>query len=284
MRKLLALITTAALVSFSGCASKSAAADSGAANAPVEKEVSAYLNGAVTDVATAKSALESVGFKVVGEYKIKKIGTSLVFTNDALTAAASKEGRGHAAVLRMLVDDANKQISITNPVYFGKAFLQDDYNHETASAALGALNKAFPGLKMSEDKWEFDGLGEYHFMMGMPYYQDQMVLAEGDTAALLEKAKSYKKGKLLVFEYKISETATLLGYELGKKTSKFVKKTGSDKAEILPYTILVENGKATAMAAKFYIAVSYPLLSMGEFMTIATIPGAVEKDLKKPFK
>lgn len=283
MRKLLALITTAALVSFSGCASKSAAADE-AGNAPVEKEVSAYLNGAATDVATAKSALESVGFKVVGEYKIKKIGTSLVFTNDALTAAASKEGRGHAAVLRMLVDDANKQTSITNPVYFGKAFLQDDYNHETASAALAALNKAFPGLKMSEDKWEFETLGEYHFMMGMPYYEDQMVLAEGDSAALLEKAKSYKKGKLLVFEYKISDTATLLGYELGRKTSKFVKKTGTDKAEILPYTVLVENGKATAMAAKFYIAVSYPLLSMGEFMTIATVPGAVEKDLKKPFK
>lgn len=283
MRKLLALITTAALVSFSGCASKSAAADE-ASNAPVEKEVSAYLNGAATDVATAKSALESVGFKVVGEYKIKKIGTSLVFTNDALTAAASKEGRGHAAVLRMLVDDANKQTSITNPIYFGKAFLQDDYNHETASAALAALNKAFPGLKMSEDKWEFETLGEYHFMMGMPYYEDQMVLAEGDSAALLEKAKSYKKGKLLVFEYKISDTATLLGYELGRKTSKFVKKTGTDKAEILPYTVLVENGKATAMAAKFYIAVSYPLLSMGEFMTIATVPGAVEKDLKKPFK
>lgn len=283
MKKLLALITTFALVSFSGCASKSAASDE-AANAPVEKEVSAYLIGGKTDVATAKSALETVGFSVIGEYKMKKIGTSIIFTNDALTAAASKEGRGHAAILRLLVDDANKKISITNPIYFGKAFLQDDYNHATASAALAALNKAFPGLTMSTDKWDFEGLGSYHFMMGMPYYEDPNVLAEGDSQELIAKAKAYKKGKLLVFEYKISDTATLLGYELGRKTSKFVKKIGSDKAEILPYTILVENGKATALAPKYYIAVSYPALSMGQFMTIATVPGAIDKDLKKPFK
>jgi len=282
MRNFLALITTAALVSFSGCASKSVAAD--ATNAPMEKEVSAYLVGAQTDVATAKGALETAGFTVISEYKIKKIGTSIVFTSDALTAAASKEGRGHAAILRLLVDDANKQVSITNPVYFGKAFLQDDFDYATASAALAAINKAFPGLKMSDDKWEFDGLSSYHFMMGMPYYEDPMDLGEGDNAALIAKAKSYKKGKFLVFEYKLSDTATLLGYELGRKTSKFVKKTGTNKAQILPYTILIENGKATALAPKFYIAVSYPLLSMGEFMTIATVPGAIEKDLKKPFK
>ncbi len=38
------------------------------------------------------------------------------------------------------------------------------------------------------------------------------------------------------------------------------------------------------MAPKFYLAVSYPQLSMGQFMRIATVPGAIERDLKKPFE
>jgi hypothetical protein len=48
--------------------------------------------------------------------------------------------------------------------------------------------------------------------------------------------------------------------------------------------VLVENGKATAMRADYYIAISYPLLDMGGFMGIMTVPGAVEKDLTKYFK
>jgi hypothetical protein len=38
------------------------------------------------------------------------------------------------------------------------------------------------------------------------------------------------------------------------------------------------------LSAKYFIAISYPLLTMSEFMTIATVPGAIENDLKKIFK
>jgi hypothetical protein len=38
------------------------------------------------------------------------------------------------------------------------------------------------------------------------------------------------------------------------------------------------------MDAKYYIALSYPLLTMTEFTTIATVPGAISKELAKPFK
>jgi len=36
--------------------------------------------------------------------------------------------------------------------------------------------------------------------------------------------------------------------------------------------------------AKYYIAISYPLLTMTEFMGIATVPDAVTKSLQKIFK
>lgn len=286
MRKVLVLIVSALLLSFSGCASKSAEAADSVPSAPAEKDVSAYLVGAYADAEAAQAKLKEAGFEVVAVYEVDNDGkyTSIVFTNDAMKAAADKADRGFAAVLRLLVNAEKQEISITNPVYFGKAFMQEEFNYQAALATEKSLSDAFGELKGSADKWEFEALPDYHFMMGMPYYKESVVLAEGDNSDLLEKAKTYKKGKNIVFELKIGEGRTLIGYELSSRTSKFVKKTGYQNSELLPYTVLIEDGKAKALAPKYYIAISYPLLTMGEFMTIATVPGAIEKELAKPFK
>jgi hypothetical protein len=75
-----------------------------------------------------------------------------------------------------------------------------------------------------------------------------------------------------------------MGYDLGRRTKKFVKKIGRENAAILPYCIAIENGQAEALNPKYYIALSYPLLDMGGFMDIAAVPGAIIKDLEKAFK
>ncbi|MGB5964885.1 MAG: hypothetical protein WBG65_05070 [Sulfurimonadaceae bacterium] len=286
MKKLLALVVAALVLSFSGCSSKEATASEGVATKPAEEKVSTYLVGAYVDADAAQAKLTEAGFEVVAAYKVDKKGeyTSIVFTNAAMKSAANKADRGFAAVLRLLVNNEKQEISITNPVYFGKAFMQDDFDYQAALAIEKSLSGVFGELKGSADKWAFDGLAGYHFMMGMPYYEESAVLAEGDNAELVEKAKVYKKGKNLIFELQLGEGRTLLGYELGARTSKFVKKIGYQNAQILPYTVLIEDGKAKMLAAKYYIAISYPQLTMGEFMTIASVPGAIEKDLAKPFK
>ncbi len=280
MKKLLTLIATVAVVIFSGCGASGPSAKSGLEGT----KVNAYLIGEHVDTKTATSKLEEAGFEIVASYESIKKGTTIVFTNDALKAEAAKPGRAFAAVLRLFVDDKEKMISFTNPVYFGKAFMQEEYNHSVFSAQLESINKAFPDLKPSADVWEFDGLADYHFMISMPYYKDVDLLAEGTNADLLAKAKDYKNGKELVFELKLSENSTLLGYELGRRTSRFVKKIGRANAAILPYCISIENNKAVALNAKYYIAISYPLLDMNGFMGIMTVPGAVTKDLESPFK
>ena len=286
MKKVLALIVAALVLSFSGCSSKEAEASDGVATKPAEAEVSTYLVGAYLDADAAAAKLTEAGFTVVTTYKVDKKGQyeTIVFTNDDMKAAADKTDRGFAAIGRLLVNNEKKEISITNPVYFGKAFMQDDFDYQAALAIEKKLQDAFGPLTPSADKWEYEGLATYHFMMGMPYYEENAVLAEGDNAELIEKAKSYKKGKNLIFELKIGEGRTLLGYALGRKTSKFVKKIGYQNAGVLPYTVLIEEGKAKTLAPKYYIAISYPQLTMGEFMTIASVPGAIEKDLAKPFK
>jgi hypothetical protein len=284
MRKILTLIASIAVLSFSGCSTSGTSPE---AKSGLEgTKVSTYLVGEYVDVATAKTQLESAGFEVIAEYASIKKGTTLVFTNAALKAEAAKPGRAYAAVLRLFVDDKEKMISFTNPVYFGKAFMQDDYNHAVFNGALESINTAFSGLKASSDELAYDDLAGYHFMVGMPYYDEPDTLGEASatTADAVAKAMAYKKGKAVIFELKLSETSTLLGYDLGKRTKKFVKKIGRANAAILPYCVSIENGQASALNAKYYIALSYPLLDMGGFMGIATVPGAIEKDLTKAFK
>ena len=282
MRKFLKIVATAAVVMFAGCASGPSV------NLPTTglegTEISTYLQGAHIDVKTAKSKLETAGFEIVTTYAPVKKGHTVIFTNAALKAEAAKPGRSHVAILRLFIDDKEKTISFNNPVYFGKAYMQDDYNHDVFNAQLQTIQKAFPGLKESVDKWKFDGLADYHFMIGMPYYDGQDVVGEGSNAELLAKADKYKKGKMKIFEMKLSETSTLLGYELGKRTSKFTKKIGRANAGLLPWTVAIENSQAKALSAKYHIALSYPLLDLGGFATIMTVPGAVVKDLEKVFK
>ena len=255
-----------------------------AVNPYAGKDINTYLVGAHMSVKDAEAKLKAAGFEIVANYKSVKKGTTIIFTDAALKAEAAKPGRSNIAVLRLFVDDKDKMISITNPIYFGKAFMQDDYKQEVFVAELDKINKAFPGLKASPDKWEYDGLAGYHFMISMPYYEDVDVVGKGTNEELLAKAKKYKKGKGLIFELKLSDKTTLLGYALSKRTSKFVKKIGRQNAAILPFCVTLSDGKATALSAKYYIAISYPLLDMNGFMGIMTIPGAVIKDYEKVFK
>ncbi|MDF1876027.1 hypothetical protein JHD48_09790 [Sulfurimonas sp. SAG-AH-194-I05] len=260
------------LVMFGATASVSAA------------DVSAYLRGAHMSASKARTALKSAGYEVLVTYDTIKDGKTIVFTNDTLKAEAAKEKRAHAAILRLFVDDQDKSINITNPLYFGKAFMQDDYNKEIYTKELAKLNAAFYGLSDSKDKLDADDISGFHFMMGMPYYEDPDELATGSNSELLAKLKGYKDGKSILFELKLSDKSTLIGYDLSKRTKKFIKKIGRANAAVLPYCISIENGKATSLAPKYYLAISYPQLTMGEFMNISTVPGAIVKDLEKPFK
>lgn len=274
-----AIITIGVGVGISACAAVEVAQTSLEGT-----KINTYLIGEYMSASSAEAKLKSAGFEVIANYKSIKKGTTIVFTDAALKAEAAKPSRSNIAVMRLFVDEKEKMISITNPVYFGKAFMQEEYNHTIFNAELEKINKAFPGLSRSKDEWDFDGLADYHFMISMPYYKDIDEVGKGTDEALLAKVKSYKKGKGLIFELKLSETSTLVGYALSKRTSKFVKKIGRANAAILPYCFTIENGKATALNAKYYIAISYPLLNMNGFMKIMTIPGAVIKDYEKVFK
>ncbi len=56
------------------------------------------------------------------------------------------------------------------------------------------------------------------------------------------------------------------------------------QSHLLPYTVLVENGEANLLHAKFYLALSFPRLTMGEFMKIMSVPGDIKDAFKADFE
>jgi hypothetical protein len=243
--------------------------------------ISAFLRGSFTEVKDVEEKLKSAGFEVLATVPVdkKKELLSIVFTDKSLVTMGSKTNRGFIASLRALVDTKEKTFSIMNPLYMAKGYLQEEYDEDTAKTILVKLIETFPGLKNSKDALKFQLLPKYQFMNGMPHYGDMIEVAAGND--LLEKLKDNKS---VAFVQTLENGSTLAGINLSKRTLNFTKRIGRNNAAMLPYPVLIEDGKAKILDPKYYIAYMYPLLKMTEFMTIATIPDAMIKDCQRAFK
>jgi len=248
-----------------------------ASAATLQAKEAAYFTAPYADAKTVASKLKGAGFNILTAYSPAKKDylKVIVVTNSALKKAAGKPKRGFAAIQKVLVNAKTKTVLTTNPTYWLKAFLQKDYSGSVANSTKKALGKALGKLTPTKDALSASKLAGYHFMIGMPYYEDMFELKKGAKAV---------KGKKRLFSLKLSNGATLYGVKMGKAAESFISTIGEDKALVLPYTVLIEGGNAYALHAKYYLAISYPLLTMGEFMKISSIPDTIERSLKKAVK
>ena len=237
--------------------------------------ISAYYSVPYADAKAVKSNLGKAGFKVLTTYSPakKEYLKVIVFTNPKLKSIASKKSRGFAAVQRVLVNSKAKTVLATNPQYWLKAFMQKDFQAGNCKDITASIGKALGKLTPTADAVDGGKLSHYPFMMSMPYYEDMLELKDG--------AKSVKNK---LFEVKLANGSTLVGVKMSKDAESFISTIGEDKALVLPYTILLEEGKAYALHAKYYLAISYPKLTMGKFMKISSIPNKIERTLKKSIK
>ena len=243
--------------------------------------ISVYLRANLMSVEKAKEKLKNAGFEIISTTSLDKSGEliSVVFTNDVLKKMASKKGKGYLGTLRLLIDPKNKQVSITNPLYLAKAFLQDEFNEELAKKVLTALVNEFKSAKNSLDKLKFQRLPSYNFMKGMPHFGDQIVVASGK-----DLKSKVANNKNVAFVLDLPNGSTLIGVKLGKKANVFPQRIGTNNAGMLPYPVLIEDGEAKILDPKYYLALMYPDLKIEGFMTIAMIPRAIKNDCKKVFK
>lgn len=248
------------------------------------EKLSAYLTGPYMAKDEVVKKLNESGFQKLGEYSVNENPkyNVILFTDDILKEKASKEKRGFSAIMRAMVNEEKKELRFSNPNYFLRAFLQKDFDSETASTLQKKLEKSFGELTGSKDQLKDSDLAGYHFMMGMPYYEDMIKVGSGSPAEMVQKLKDKNK---LIFEMDLGPDTKIMGVALSGKVESFVEKLKvPENSILLPYLVLAEGGKAKILHAKYYLAVSLPLLGMGQFMTISDIPGKIEDEVEALLK
>jgi len=271
MKKMITTCMAAAVV-----LTTSAVAEFNFSQAP--EELTAYYASAIQPIDALKTKLSSNGFEILATTKVVNEQSVITITNNELKATNS-----YMATLHILVNSAKNEIRVQNPSYLGAAYLQDNYKYGQFKATLTALEASLGAMNDVEEKTSFSDLASYRFMFGMPRLQDTISLSKGTN--LEAKLTGPTSDKYIAYSVKLSNGATLVGHLLRTKTNKFLKKIDQEyNAQLLPYEAMIQNGEVTTLDPKYYLALSLPLLSMSEFMKIATAPDQIVKDIKRAYK
>ncbi|WP_373033261.1 hypothetical protein [Sulfurovum sp.] len=242
-------------------------------SAPAPEVLSTYYAAKAQSADKVKSKLKANGFSILATTEPIKGSTVITVTNKEL-----KNTNSWLATLNVLVNE--KEVRVQNPSYFGAAYLQDKFKYGQFAGTLKSLQKALGDLYTVNDEFKLSKLAKYQFMMGMAYVEDTIVVGEG--ADLDTKLKD---NKYVAYSLKLPNGSTLVGHSLRSRTNKFLLKIDAGhNAQVLPYRSMIKDGKAEMLDPKYYLAVSLPLLSMGEFMKIASAPAEIEKDIKRSYK
>lgn len=232
--------------------------------------------------------LTGAGLTVLGKHAVagNSSYTSVVYTSDALKKLGQKDGRGFISVLRILHNAEKEELLASNPEYFIRAFYQKEYREDMAVPIVTALKEALGELEPTDDSLKPKKLEKYKFMVGMPKYDDFVRVAKGETADLLSKLEGNAAERVLFkLDIKGDGSSMLCGVALPDGIEKFNEKLGTmGQGHLLPYTVLIENGEANILHAKFYLALSFPRLTMTEFMRIMSVPGDIADAFKADFK
>lgn len=236
------------------------------------------------------------GFQIIGEYQVADRDDLLVlcFTRDDLKkACADYEDRGAlASVLKVALRKVSDsvELSLLHPNYMFYAYFGADYKKQApalkkidqdAKNLLKGFGKAEPfgGGLTAED------LGEYHYKVMMPYFDDPVELEE---YASFEEGLKYiqdkisKSGSDIKQVYQVvDENRQTAVFGLGlmdaeKGEPSFLPIIGERHIAAMPYDIILQGNTVFMLHGKYRFALYWPELTMGTFMKIMSTPGDVE--------
>lgn len=251
--------------------------------------------------------LKENNLEVLGQYEpaSDKDRWIIIISSSELENAVKKIGglTGFAAALRVAITNEGGKtlVTYTNPAYWGNAYFRDDYSK--VSADYAALTKkiesaikasgTFIGTQFgSEDGIAAKDLHDYHYMLGMPYFDDTVELEDFNShkEALAKIEASIKSGVpnvKMVYKKSIpGKDLTLYGFALSGEDGegKFMPiiDIGSPKhTAFLPYEVLVLGKEVHILHGRYRIALSFPDLTMGTFSKIMSTPGNIEDLLEQ---
>jgi len=245
-------------------------------------------------VVEAKNNLTEQGFEIVGEYAPFENAHIIVVTNDELKQiAASTDFGGYGAAQRVSVTKVGEevQVSSTNPLYMENIYRMKGDLTRVAEHLESAIGHSLDfGSKTG---YSADELRNYHYMVFMPYFDDQLKLVEHESyetaiAAVEDGLSKGLGGTSKIFRIDIPGKQQSLfgvsfreGQSADKKVMEVIDTGDLRHTAHLPYELLVSGNTVYALHGKFRIAQSFPDLTMGTFMKISSTPDAIEDSLRK---
>ncbi len=247
-------------------------------------------------------ALTAAGFKILGSYQpaADESRWVIVVNSTEMIEAVQAFGEltGFAAALRvgLTLEAGLVNVSYTNPIYLGNAYFQKNYADVkdkfvavdakliAAMATLGEVkNKSFGAKEGISSK----DLAHYHYMFGMPYFEDVVLLTEFSKysvgKSIIESKLSKGGDTELVYSFEIpGQDLKIYGIALGGETGEShflpIIDLGQPKhTAFLPYEILLMGNTSVMLHGRYRIALSFPDLTMTTFSKIMSTPGEIEK-------
>lgn len=235
--------------------------------------------------------LQAEGFSVLGQHLPKGVAgrASLVVADPAMLAAIRASGPSSsivAAAIRVGVDSEGN-VSYMNPDYWYRAYLRGKFavSQEAVKSVQQRLVKALgEGTGFGGDVPQAE-LSDYRYMFGMERFdsanselasyasfdealkavKDNLAKGVGDTRQVYEVLMPDKK--MAVFGVAMNSSSDGEGW--------WVNKIGTDHPAALPYELFIVDNKVYALYARYRIALAWPALGMGQFMTIINAPEAI---------
>ncbi|MDF7822807.1 hypothetical protein P4B35_02175 [Pontiellaceae bacterium B12227] len=250
--------------------------------------VSTDFKAAYMPLEELEQKLTKSGLTVVGKHAVagNEKYTAVIYSSADLKKLGSQPERGFISVLRILHNAEKKELVASNPEYYVRAFYQKKYKDGMADPVMKSLKAALGALTPTDDGLSAKDLSKYNFMMSMPKYDDFARVAKGTPEELSSKLESKAKDRIAFkLDIRGDGSSMLYGVGLPDGIESFNEKLKTmDQSHLLPYMVLIEGGEANILHAKFYLALSFPQLTMTEFMKIMTVPGKIEDAFKADFK
>ncbi len=256
---------------------------------------------------TLTKKLIEENFVIAGKYSPMNDKNRLIIciTHDLIKQTVKKIGglTAFASVLRIGLyknREGNIEISYTNPFYWGNAYFRKNYpvvskNYEKIDTLIRASLRWLKNGKFtpygSKKGLSVKKLRNYHYMFGMPYFDDVVIIKKKtDYQTIIKKINKNLKREIggIKKVYQIDYPAkhlTLFGIGLlGEKGEKlFLPKIDIQNPKhitFLPYELLVMENKVVMLHGRYRIALSFPDLSMGTFMKIVSTPGYIANKMR----
>lgn len=256
------------------------------------KQPAAELSSQLSQV---EKKLQAEGFSVLGQHLPKGVAgrASLVVSDPAMLASIRASGPNSgivAAAIRVGVDSEGN-VSYMNPEYWYRAYLRGKFpaSQEAVKSVQQRLVKALgEGTGFGGDVPQAE-LTDYRYMFGMERFdsanselasyasfdealkavKDNLTKGVGDTRQVYEVAMPDKK--MAVFGVAMNSSSDGEGW--------WVNKIGTDHPAALPYELFIVDNKVYALYARYRIALAWPALGMGQFMTIINAPEAIRNTM-----